>query len=274
MPSEPSEPTVPSEPAKPTGQLERDAADELDGSSPFDAAHPGPEQPLPPLRIVLFSRTIGFRHTSIEPAQKALASWLDSASYTLRTTEDAGELIKRLPESDVVVFLMTTGDVLDAAQQDAIEHFVRDGGGFVGVHSAADTEYDWPFYGELIVAWFESHPVVQEARVVVQAAGNPVVSFLPKPWQHRDEWYNFRINPRGRAEILLSVDEASYEGGTMGKDHPIAWRREVGRGRALYTALGHPDEAWQESALLQHVEAALRWAGHRVDAAPTLMSDD
>jgi type 1 glutamine amidotransferase len=164
---------------------------------------------------------------------------------------------------------MTTGDVLNDAQQDAFEHFMRGGGGFVGVHSAADTEYDWPFYGELIVGWFASHPVVQEARVVVQAPEDGVVSFLPNPWQHRDEWYNFRVNPRGRAKILLSVDETSYGGGTMGQDHPIAWHRELGRGRALYTALGHPDEAWQEAALLQHIEAALRWAGHRTDSMPS-----
>jgi type 1 glutamine amidotransferase len=174
-----------------------------------------------------------------------------------------------LPDSDVVVFLMTTGEVLDDTQQTAFEAFIRAGGGFLGVHSAADTEYDWPFYETLNGAWFASHPVIQPAKLRVERPQDPRVAFLPQVWERTDEWYNFRSNPRARVDVLLTLDETSYQGGTMGADHPMVWSHAggpLGEGRAFYTALGHTLESWQDPLFLQHIEAALLWAAH-IDAA-------
>jgi type 1 glutamine amidotransferase len=221
-----------------------------------------PAQPAP-LRVVVFSKTQGFRHDTIEPGQRALADIAKRHGAEITFTEDAAQLIEGLSHSDVVLFLMTTGDVLSDEQQPQLERYVRDGGGFVGVHSAADTEYDWPFYGELVGARFDSHPAVQSARVLREASDPPAVAFLPAVWQRADEWYNFRANPRGAVDVLLTLDEASYEGGTMGADHPIAWSHTVGRGRALYTALGHTQESWQEPLFVQHLEHSLLWAAGR-----------
>lgn len=214
-------------------------------------------------RIAIFSRTAGYRHTSIEVGLEALRTQLSAAEFELHATEQGSELVELLPRSDVLMFLSTTGDVLDADQQVRVEAFVREGGGFVGVHSASDTEYDWPFYGELIGAWFDSHPSIQAARVLLEANEHPLAAGLPGEWLRRDEWYNFRTNPRDQVTVLLRLDEASYTGGTMGDDHPIAWFHELDRGRAFYTALGHTEESWAERPFLQHLENALRWAARR-----------
>jgi len=257
-------------PARPPGGG-RGAQQERDGSvrdagdrdaSPLvnlDAGKP----PLAPVRAQVFSRTLGFRHDSIAAAQAALKTIAARRPVTFAFTEDPAQLTDALPDSDVVVFLMTTGDVLDANQQTKLEAFIRGGGGYVGVHSAADTEYDWPFYGELAGAWFKDHPAIQPAKVVVEATDDPRVSFLPANWMRTDEWYNFRENPRARVTVLLRLDESSYSGGTMGGDHPIAWSHSIDKGRAFYTGFGHTEESWQDPLVVQHVEKALFWAAGR-----------
>lgn len=236
-------------------------ADASDAGAP-DAGAPDAGAPKPP-RIQVFSRTSGFRHDSIDPARAAIVAIAAEHGASIQHTEDPAVLTARLSQTDVVVFLMTTGDVLDPAQQTAFERFIRDGGGFVGVHSAADTEYDWPFYGELNGAWFKDHPAVQKAAVIVEAAGDPLVSFLPRTWERTDEWYNFRTNPRPEVTVLLRLDESTYSGGNMGADHPIAWSRKIDAGRAFYTGLGHTRESWEEPLMLMHVERALLWAAGR-----------
>ena len=218
-----------------------------------------------PLRVSLYTRTLGYRHTSIELAHAALMQRAEPGRYRVQRTEDPAELIAQLPQTDVVVFLMTSGDVLSDSQQDALEAFVRGGGGYVGVHSAADTEYDWPFFGTLNGAWFADHPAIQRARVQVPRGSDPSLSFLPDTWEREDEWYNFRDNPRAdpAVRVLMTLDESSYEGGKMGADHPIAWCRTLDAGRAFYSALGHTEASWEDPLFLQHVETGLRWAGKR-----------
>lgn len=214
-----------------------------------------------PLSILAFSKTAAFRHDSIAPATAALAEIAAKHSATFESTEDADVLITKLPHARVVVFLMTTGDVLNDAQQTELERYMRQGGGFVGVHSSADTEHDWPFYRDLNGAWFADHPPTQPAKLIVE--DNALVSFLPREWMRTDEWYNFKDNPRTRGvTVLLRLDESSYTGGKHGDDHPIAWTHAVGEGRAFYTGLGHTEESWQEPLLLQHVEQGLLWAAN------------
>jgi type 1 glutamine amidotransferase len=217
-----------------------------------------------PIRVQVFSRTAGFRHDSIGAGLALFEALEQRGAITMRATEDSAQLVRELGEVDVVVFLSTSGEILDAPQQDALEAFVRDGGGFVGVHSATDTEYEWPFYAELLGARFDSHPAIQVARVEVAEADHPATRFLPQVWEREDEWYNFDRNPRASGvQVLLTLDESSYQGGKHQADHPIAWCRTLGRGRAFYTALGHTEESWSEPLFEQHIEGALRWAGGR-----------
>jgi type 1 glutamine amidotransferase len=162
-----------------------------------------------------------------------------------------------------VVFLLTTGDVLDDDQQAAFETWIGAGGGYVGVHSAADTEYDWPFYGTLMGAYFLSHPDIQQASVDVEA-DHPTIVGLPSPWVRTDEWYNFQTNPRPNVTVLATVDESTYTGGTMGADHPITWSHPTGGGgRAFYTAMGHTDESYCDPLFRRLLVGALRWVAGR-----------
>jgi cytochrome c len=213
--------------------------------------------------VLVFSRTVGYRHASIEAGTRALQALAEERGFSLTATEDAAVFsADGLTDYDVVLFLNTTGDVLDEAQQLVLEEFVRSGHGFVGVHSACDTEYDWPWYGGLVGAYFRDHPPVQSATVVVEDPSHPATAKLPAEWSHTDEWYAFRENPRDKVHVLLRVDEATYthDVGSMGTDHPIAWYHEYDGGRAIYTGLGHTAENYQEPELLEHLAGAIRWA--------------
>ncbi|MHC3389168.1 ThuA domain-containing protein [Streptomyces lavendulocolor] len=219
-------------------------------------------------RVLVFSRTAGFRHDSIPAGIAALKELGASSSITVDATETAAQFTtSNLARYDAVVFLSTTGDVLDDAQQKAFEHYVATGGGYVGVHAAADTEYDWEFYGGLVGARFASHPHVQSATVRAEDHQHPATAHLPAAgWERTDEWYDYRTNPRGQARILATLDETTYEGGTMKGDHPIAWCRSYEGGRAFYTGGGHTAASYAEPAFRQHLLGGLRYATGQVKA--------
>jgi uncharacterized protein len=155
-----------------------------------------------------------------------------------------------------VVFANTTGDVLDASQQDAFERYVRGGGGFLGVHSAADTGYEWPWYGRLVGAWFLSHPPgLQTSRVRFEGDH----ATLAADWRVTDELYDYRRNPRGHVQVLATVDERDYAGGRMGADHPVAWCHDDLGGRAWYTGLGHDAKVYADPVYRAHLMRGLRY---------------
>ncbi|MFD4529697.1 ThuA domain-containing protein [Streptomyces sp. NPDC058470] len=212
-------------------------------------------------RVLVFSKTAGFRHDSIPEGIAAVRELGATDGFTVDATEDAGAFTSRnLAHYDAVVFLSTTGDVLDDAQQGAFERYIKRGGGYVGVHAAADTEYDWAFYGGLAGAYFQSHPAIQPATVDVEDRAHPATSGLARAWNRTDEWYNYRSNPRENAHVLASLDESSYTGGTMSGDHPIAWCQEYQGGRAFYTGAGHTKESYAEPAFRQHLLGGIRYA--------------
>ena len=212
-------------------------------------------------RVLVFSRTTGFRHDAIPAAVAAVRQLGDEHGFAVDATEDPTAFDDaRLAPYAAVVFLLTTGDVLDADGRAAFERYVRAGHGYVGVHSATDTEYGWAWYGELVGAQFAAHPAIQSALVRVEDAAHPSTAGLPDPWLRTDEWYDFRANPRGRVHVLLAVDEASYRGGGMGVDHPIAWYHAHDGGRAWYTAMGHTEESYRDPAFLGHLLGGIQWA--------------
>ncbi len=185
--------------------------------------------------------------------------------FSVDATEDSAAFVdENLSRYKAIVFLSTTGDVLNATQQAAFERFIRSGGGFVGVHSAADTEYDWSFYGQLVGAYFSGHPDIQQATIHVEDREHPATAFLPRMWVRRDEWYNFRHNPRGTVTVLATLDERTYSGGTMNPDHPIMWSRTYEGGRSWYTAGGHTSESFLEPLFAEHLGRAVLWAGRAI----------
>ncbi len=208
--------------------------------------------------MLVFSRTTGFRHGSIPAGIAALRALGTADGFAVTATEDpAAFRPATLAGYRAVVFLSTTGDVLDPAGRTALEAYVRGGGGWVGVHSASDTEYGWPFYGRLVGARFAGHPPVQP--VTVRFRPGPLTAGLPATWRITDEAYNFRARPAG-VRVLATLDESTYTGGAMGGDHPIAWTAEVDRGRSFYTGLGHPDALYADATFRRLLSAGIRYA--------------
>ncbi len=237
------------------------------GAGPTPASSPAGSpaaSPGGPFRVLVLSRTLGYRHDSIPDGLVALQALGRDHGFAVDATEDPAAFTRSgLAPYRVVVFLNTTGDVLAGSERDALRGFVQGGGGFVGVHAAADTLYDWPWYGELVGAWFRRHPAIQQATLRVADAGHPSTRGLPDPWAWRDEWYDFRVDPRPHVHVLLTVDETSYEGGGMGADHPVAWCHELDGGRSWYTALGHVREAYADPRFLGHLLGGIRYAAGR-----------
>lgn len=214
--------------------------------------------------MLVFSKTAGFRHGSIENGKQMFKKLAEENAWMLTVTENADEMVSALPRVRVVVFLSTTGDVLNDSQQKAFEEWYRKGNGYVGIHAAADTEYDWPWYGSLVGGYFKSHPAIQKAQVTVEDARHAITKGLPKSMERTDEWYDYRINPRGAVYVLASLVQTSYTGSTMSTDHPIMWLHEFDGGRAFYTGFGHTAESYSEPAFVQIVTRAVKWAGKKL----------
>jgi len=223
--------------------------------------------------VLVFSKTESFRHESIEAGIKAIQKLGIENNFTVATTENSEAFTQNtLKDFKVVVFLNTTGDVLNDAQQLEFRRFIQAGGGFVGIHSAADTEYDWPWYGKLCGAYFKDHPMepnVRDASIDVLDKTHISCSHLPERWDRTDEWYNYKsISPE--VTVLLNLDETSYEGGNNGDAHPIAWYHEMDGGRAFYTGGGHTIESFSEPNFVKHILGGIKYTmgdGGRVDYA-------
>jgi uncharacterized protein len=238
----------------------------LYGQQSSSAAKPGCSvgNARPGTRVLVFSRTTGFRHASIPDGIAAIRTLGATRGFVVEATEDPTRFYdENLKRFNAVVFMSTTGDVLDSTQQAAFQRYIRGGGGYVGVHSATDTEYDWPWYGQLVGAYFKRHPAIQDARIDVRDRSFIATKCLPAVWNRRDEWYDFRAAPPADAKILLTIDEKSYQGGTMGEFHPMSWYHTFDGGRAFYTELGHTTESFSDPVYLEYLLGGILWAASR-----------
>jgi type 1 glutamine amidotransferase len=211
-------------------------------------------------RILVFSRTLGFHHASIPTGIAAVQKIGQDNNMLVDTTTDASFFNeKQLKKYAAVVFLSTTGNVLNDEQQLVFEQYIKNGGGFVGIHAATDTEYDWAWYNQLVGAYFKSHPKQQEAVLHVIDPSHISTMHLPKEWKRFDEWYNFKsIQPN--LHVLITIDEKSYTGGENGDYHPMAWWHDFDGGRAFYTEFGHTDESYSDPLFIQHVTGGIAYA--------------
>jgi type 1 glutamine amidotransferase len=227
----------------------------------WKAASAQPTGQGPAFAVLVFTKTAGFRHDSIPAGIAAIKTLGDQHHFHVDTSEDATVFTdESLARYQLVIFLNTTGDILERGQQAAFERFIQRGGGFVGIHAATDTEYEWPWYGQLVGTYFESHPAIQTATLGVVEATHASTQHLPAEWTRRDEWYNFRADPSSRVKVLIRIDETTYSGGSMGANHPISWSHEYDGGRAWYTAMGHTAESYYEPFFLNHLLGGIRWA--------------
>lgn len=212
-------------------------------------------------RVMVFSKTNGFRHKSIESGKIALKKMADAEKWSMTFTEDSLEFSPdRLRTVDVVIFLNTTGKILGDKEKQAFKDYIQGGGGFVGIHSASDTEKSWPWYVDLVGAAFKSHPKIQKATIKVVNRDHPATKILKERWTRTDEWYNFREPVRKHCIVLAKMDVTSYKGSEMNGYHPISWFHNFHGGRAFYTGMGHTDESYEEDAFLEHVKGGILWA--------------
>jgi type 1 glutamine amidotransferase len=227
------------------------------------AGQPLPSGGPPPIRVLVLTATAGFRHDSIATARQVLpAIAASSGEFVVTFTEDLRDLAAaRLASFDVVMFALTSGELaLTAEEKSALLAFVNAGGGFIGIHSATDTLYDWPDYGRLVGAYFKEHPWAQEATVLVESGGHAATTGLGASFRMHEEYYTFRENPRSFVQVLLSLDASSV--GAAG-DFPLAWTQTIGAGRSFYTALGHFDDTWRDGRFQSHLAGAIRWVARR-----------
>lgn len=213
--------------------------------------------------VLVFSKTKGYFHESIPSGVAAVQKLGRENGFQVDTTKDANMFTDdNLKKYKAIIFLSTTQDVLNDEQQRAMENYIRGGGGFVGIHAAADTEYDWPWYNKLVGAYFKSHPNnpnVRKAVVNVIDKNHPATDELPERWERSDEWYNYKnINPD--LKVLAKLDETSYEGGENGDNHPIIWYHEYDGGRAFYTGGGHTKESFEDPVFMRHVLGGIQYA--------------
>jgi type 1 glutamine amidotransferase len=211
--------------------------------------------------ILVFTKTTGFRHDSIPLGRQTILDIGIEKGWTVAFTENADEFTpNKLKAFDAVVFLSTTGDLFNDEQKKAMVGFIHGGGGYVGIHAAADTEYKWPWYGQLVGAWFLHHPAQQQAVVKIEDTTDPITAGLPNPWSRFDEWYDYRTNPRDKVHVLASLDQSSYKDSQMGADHPIMWKHEFEGGRAFYTGLGHTQDSYKDPLYQKMIAEAIEWA--------------
>lgn len=220
----------------------------------------------PELDVLVFSKTAGYEHNSISNGKQMLLELADTYNFSVDTTRKAAVFTEgSLAQYDVVVFLNTTGDVLTETQENAFVQYIQNGGGFVGVHAATDTEREWEWYGKLVGTYQDGHSKPNlMATLEVADTSHLSTRHLSKTRQLEEEWYNFEEDPRDNGvQVLLTVDESTYEGGTMGAFHPVAWYHEYDGGRSWYTALGHsndPQGLYTEPWFQKHVWGGLQWA--------------
>jgi cytochrome c len=216
-----------------------------------------------PARVLVFSKTKGFYHASIPFGIAAIQKLGKENNFIVDTTKNAAYFTEdSLKNYSAVIFLSTTMNVLNGDQQVAFERYIQAGGGYMGIHAAADTEYDWAWYNKLVGAYFKSHPGnpnVRKATIDVADTTSIATKGLPKRWERTDEWYNYKsIQPD--LKVLARLDEDTYEGGENGENHPIAWYHEFDGGRAFYTGGGHTDESYSEPLFLQHLLGGIKYA--------------
>ena len=196
----------------------------------------GPSEP----QVLVFTKTNGWHHQSIPAGIEAIRELGAENGFGVYETDDADFFTRdNLEDFSAVVFLNTNGNILNSKQETAFERYIQAGGGYIGIHSAAATEYEWAWYGELMGAFFDGHPRnpgVRSGVVDIENSEHDATRDLPERWERDEEWYNYQYFYQG-INVLATLDESSYVGGMHGNHHPIAWYHEYDGGKAFYTGL-------------------------------------
>ncbi|MGK5740185.1 ThuA domain-containing protein [Micromonospora sp. URMC 103] len=231
----------------------------------------------PTFRVLVFSKVTNYSHDSIRAGVAAVQRLGGKHGFAVEATTDAAAFTDaNLARFDALVFNNTnstpaSGDLLDAAQRAALQKFIRDGGGWVGLHAASASERDWAWYEGLVGAIFDNHPDFSATggtfpgRIKVLDHAHPSTKNLPELWERSEEWYNWRTNPTGKVHTLAQIKVGDgIPGLDEGVDHPYSWCQNYDGGRSWYTAGGHSASSFREPAFLQHLLGGIRWAAGAV----------
>ena len=211
--------------------------------------------------VLILTETQGFvHHEAIREGTKLITKLGSENNFNVTLTNNSKFISKKeLNQTDVIIFLCTTLDIFNDDEEKIMEDFIKKGGGFVGIHSATDTEYDWKWYGKLVGGYFKNHPKIQKARILTVDDKHISTSHLDQSWEITDEWYNFNgLNPN--INVLLNLDESSYNGGENGENHPITWFHEFDGGKSFYTGLGHRAEVYQDKRFIKLLLGGILYA--------------
>ncbi len=215
-------------------------------------------------KLLVFSKTTFYYHESIPDGIAAIQGLGKQMHFDVDTTTNASKFTdNNLKQYAAIIFLSTSdtsGALLNDAQQEALKHFIESGKGYIGIHAAADAEYQWPWYNNLVGAYFKSHPKQQEAEIRVSDTNFIATQMLPLSWKKFDEWYNFKETHWNDVHVLLTVDEKTYSGGENGDYHPICWYHNYDGGRSFYLGLGHTKESYSDPLFLKILSGGIKYA--------------
>ncbi len=210
--------------------------------------------------VLIFYKTNGYHHSCIPAGITAIKKLGQDNGFSVDATDDSLSFTdNNLKRYTALIFLCPTGKVFGPEQETALKNYIEQGGGWVGIHSATDCEYNWHWYNQLAGAYFKSHPAQQDAKLIITNKNHPATVGMPDTWTRKDEWYNFKdMNPD--ITVLIQIDESSYKGGENGANHPMAWFHQFDGGRAFYTEMGHTEESWSDPVYLKHLLGGIEWA--------------
>ncbi|WP_158969644.1 ThuA domain-containing protein [Paraglaciecola sp. L3A3] len=221
-------------------------------------------------KVLLFTKSAAWHHKSVNEGVDAIKLIAQNHHFEVVWHEDANQFKpENLKQYQAVIFLQTTGDILNDQQQAALKGFIQAGNGFVGIHSASDTEYGWPWFGKLVGRRFHIHPQIQTARMSVINNSFPGLEYFPESGLWTEEWYEFGEELSPNLQYILSVDESTYDpkvqwgdkiGKGLGDFHPVAWYQNIEGGRSFYTALGHMPATYSNKAFQEHIFGGIYWA--------------
>ena len=210
--------------------------------------------------VLVISETKGWVHDSIESGIDLIENIGDKNNFNVYHSDNSKVITSQnLKEFNSIIFLNTTGDILSKNEQNVMEQFIKNGKGYVGVHSASDTEYEWQWYGDLVGAYFRNHSDVVDGKIFTVVNTHKITEHLNPEWNIEDEWYNFDYIS-DNINVLLKLDETSYEGGEHPDYHPITWYHKYDGGRSFYTALGHTKEVFKDERFIKLLEKGILYA--------------
>ncbi len=232
-------------------------------------------------KALLITETAGWHHESIDNGIVAIQNLAATHNFEVVRQQQAIKITEDwLKNFDVVIFLSTTSDIFEDDEQTAFEKYIQSGKGYVGIHAASDTEYDWVWYTKLVGRMFHIHPAQQTAKLKILDHNFPGLEHFPNAMLWTDEWYEIGEDKVPDLHNLIAVDENSYDpavtwekrdldangnlvdrlGKGMGKLHPISWYHAFDGGRAFYTALGHIEKVYENQWFLDHLYGGIYYA--------------